>query len=222
MKIFIYLFLFLNYAFAQSGSCGTSCTWSYSSGTLTINGTGVMEDYGSYTPSPKWSSYKSQIKKVIIDGVTTIGNYAFYKCSSLTNVEIKSNLRSIGEYSFQQCSLLKEITIPTSLTSFGNNAFNNCTSLTSITIPITISSVATNAFSLCSSLTTIKISGNGNMFDYEGSTQQPWFYFGKQIKNVIIEEGITSIGNCAFQYLESLTNVTMPHYSVLFLYRQKS
>ncbi|MCC8069311.1 MAG: leucine-rich repeat domain-containing protein, partial [Ruminococcus sp.] len=73
-----------------SGSCGENCTYSFdtTTGTLTISGTGDMEDY-SYNSVLPWYSFSEYIKTVIIeDGVTSIGSYAFYKCTSLTEVTI--------------------------------------------------------------------------------------------------------------------------------------
>ena len=69
----------------------------------------------------------------IPNSVTSIGNYAFYKCSSLTSVTIPNSVTSIGEYAFQNCSSLTSITIPNSVTSIGKGAFSSCRSLTAIT-----------------------------------------------------------------------------------------
>lgn len=87
------------------GSCGTNITWKYSdtSKTLTIYGTGPMWNYTSSYRSP-WNDYSSMIEKIIIeDGVTSIGDYAFYGCSSLTSVTIPSSVISIGENAFYNC-----------------------------------------------------------------------------------------------------------------------
>ncbi|MCC8076082.1 MAG: leucine-rich repeat domain-containing protein, partial [Clostridiales bacterium] len=73
---------------ATSGTCGTNLTWTYSSGSLVITGTGAMKDYSGPSYAP-WYDYSSSIVSVSIgDGVTSIGNYAFWTCSSLTSVTI--------------------------------------------------------------------------------------------------------------------------------------
>ena len=72
------------------GSCGTDVSYSYveSTHTLTISGTGAMADYDDPSERP-WNSYVEEIETVIIeDGVTGIGNCAFYYCTSLTSVTI--------------------------------------------------------------------------------------------------------------------------------------
>ena len=112
--------------------------------------------------------------------VTSIGNYAFYYCSSLTSITIPSSVTSIGNYAFPGCVGLTSITIPSSVTSVGNYAFNTCSGLTSITIPSSVTSIGTWAFSGCSGLTSITIPSS-----------------------------VTSIGNYAFSFFSKLTSVTV-------------
>ena len=207
MNLIICLFILSNFVFAQSGTCGTSCTWKYNSGTLTISGSGKMSDYSS-TNMP-WASYKSQITKVEITGVSSIGTYAFNGLDKLTSVTIPSSVTSIGDRAFYICTSLTGITIPSSVISIGKYAFYNCTSLASMTIPIHEIKIGDYAFSDCSKLANIKISGSGNMIDYT-SSKPLWDSFKEKITNVIIEEGVTSIGSFAFQSCSSLTNVTIP------------
>lgn len=75
----------------------------------------------------------TQITANDLQGVTSIGDYAFYKCSSLTNITIPSSVTSIGNYALYGCSSLTSIEIPISVTSIGNYAFEACSSLTSAT-----------------------------------------------------------------------------------------
>ena len=85
------------------GKCGDNLSWTLDdSGTLTISGTGEMKNWG-YGGTP-WDDYNSFIKKAIINyGVTSIGNYAFYYCESLTSVSIPNSVTSIGNYAFSGC-----------------------------------------------------------------------------------------------------------------------
>ena len=66
--------------------------------------------------------------------LTQIGNYAFYKCSGLTSIDLSgaTSLTSIGDYAFQSCSGLTSIAIPSSVISIGSNAFSGCSGLTSV------------------------------------------------------------------------------------------
>ena len=133
-----------------NGSCGDGVTWSYNGGTktLTISGTGAMTDYDNDYPG--WDNYRTSITSVVIEsGVTSIGNYAFYKCSALTSVTIGNSVESIGESAFEDCTSLASVTIPASVTSIGEMAFRECTSLASVTIPNSVTSIGQQAFAGC-------------------------------------------------------------------------
>ena len=100
-------------------------------------------------------------EEVVYNGVTysvtSIGNYAFRNCSSLTEVTIPNSVTSIGGSAFEGCSSLTEVTIPNSVTSIGNDAFRNCSSLTEVTIGNSVTSISYSAFEGCSSLTEVTI-----------------------------------------------------------------
>ena len=148
-------------ATTASGTCGNNLTWTLDDeGTLTISGTGSMTEYNAYS-YPPWYTYRSFIKSVVIDeGVTSIGTYAFYGCTSLTSIEIPYGVRSIGGSAFYGCTSLASIEIPDSVTIITAGAFNNCTSLTSIEIPDSVTSIGYSAFYGCTSLTSVVI-GDG-------------------------------------------------------------
>ncbi len=157
-------------------------TWKLdANGTLTISGTGAMKDYDyDSNPSPVYNN--SDVKKIVIeDGVTSIGNFAFNECISLTSITIPDSVTSIGTYAFSGCRSLTSITIPDSVTSIGAYAFQSCSNLTSITIPDSVTSIGASAFNSCSGLTSITI-----------------------------PDSVTSIGNFAFSYCISLTSITIP------------
>ena len=115
------------------------------------------------------------------NSVTSIGNYAFSICSSLTSVTIGNSITSIGVGVFSYCSSLTSITIPNSVTSIGVSAFSGCSGLTSITIPNGVTSIGGYAFYRCNSLTSITIPNS-----------------------------VTSIGESAFNGCSSLTSITIP------------
>ena len=73
--------------------------------------------------------------------VTSLGDYCFYECSSLTSITIPNSVTSLGENCFKSCSSLTSITIPNSVTSLGYDCFRDCSGLTSITIPNSVTSI---------------------------------------------------------------------------------
>lgn len=164
-----------------SGTCGDNLTWTLTEdGLLTISGTGAMDDF-AWSSAP-WRQFSESIKQVVIeDGVTSIGNHAFFECSSLTNITIPSGVTSIGSHAFYNCSGMKSITIPSGVTSIGDHAFWNCMSLKNITIPSGIRKIEPYTFWGCSSLTSITI-----------------------------PDGVVSIGNCAFEICYNLISITIP------------
>lgn len=94
---------------------------------------------------------------VIPDSVTSIEEYAFYECASVTSIKIPNSVTEIGWYAFSGCTSLTSITIPDGVTSIDDYTFSCCTSLSSITIPDSVTSIGLYAFSGCTSLTSITI-----------------------------------------------------------------
>ncbi|MGM9599432.1 MAG: leucine-rich repeat domain-containing protein [Faecousia sp.] len=89
---------------AATGSCGDSLQWSYSSGTLTITGSGPMDDFAR--DNAPWVSCRESVNTVILpDGLTSIGNCAFYSFTRLTKITIPSTVTSIGSSAFAGCTL---------------------------------------------------------------------------------------------------------------------
>ena len=194
-----------------SGTCGaegngSNLTWTLDSeGVLTISGSGDMYNYGSSDFSAPWDGSRSRVKSVVIaDGVTSIGEYAFFYCESLTSVTIPDSVTSIGKYAFFCCTSLTSVTIPDSVTSIGRFAFSNCTSLTSVTIPDSVTSIGEYAFYYCKSLTSMTIP------DSVTSISSSTFASCTSLTSVTIPHSVTSIGEYAFYDCKSLTSVTIP------------
>ena len=147
----------------------------------------------------------SSLTSIIIpDSVTSIGNRAFMDCTSLTSVTIPDGVTSIGDKAFSGCSSLTSITIPESVTSIGYRAFYGCSSLTSITIPNGVTSIGSDAFSGCNSLTSITIPNGVTSIGDDA------FSGCSSLTSIIIPDSVTSIGNRAFMDCTSLTSVTIP------------
>ena len=265
----------------ESGSCGDNAYYMLDSdGTVYINGTGAISDFGSATSSSSSRFCNSKIKKVVVkDGITSIGSYVFYGCTELTSVSIPSSVTSINSYAFAGCSGLTEIIFPDSIVSLGSYAFYGCKGLTTITIPSSVTSMGNYVFYGCSQISfccysgswfenyaymndipctivkkviengqcgdnvyyvldsegTLTISGKWDMDNFDIANDNPSpFYSLTSVKNIIIEEGITSIsdeafygcsevesiiipesvtyiGDSAFYYCSKLTDITIPN-----------
>ena len=141
---------------------GTSgdVAWTYTSdGALTISGTGAMANYDAFT-SVGWENYKSNITSIVIeDGVTHIGNAAFFECNnaSLTSITIPASVTTIGHNAFESCTGLTSITIPSSVTTIGDAAFMGCTNLSSVTFSDGVKTIDEEAFKGCIGLTSLTI-----------------------------------------------------------------
>ena len=123
-----------------SGACGDNLTWVLDDkGTLTISGTGPMDDWSGYPVTTPWINYDNDIseniKHVIIEsGVSNISNYAFYGCKSIETVSIPDSVTFIGENSFFKCESLKSINIPAFVSEIDKLAFNCCYALENFSV----------------------------------------------------------------------------------------
>ena len=152
-----------------------------------------------------YGDYNKAIKTVKIqNGVTSIGDYAFDNCTSLTSIEIPSGVTSIGDGAFAYCTSLTSIEIPSGVTSIRDYAFDNCTSLTSIEIPSGVTSIRDHAFDNCTSLTSIEIPSGVT------SIGNSAFKNCTSLASIEIPSSVTSIGNEAFAYCTNLTSIEIP------------
>ena len=253
------------------GTYGDDVYWALCDGVLTISGTGEMTDLSvqTSTQSP-WYSKRSSIQQIVVcEGVTTLGDYAFYQ-SSVTSVSLPSTLTEIHWGAFWSCTQLSDINLPEGLTTIDVRAFSNCSALKTVVLPSTLSTIGnfafagismeeihfnsqpsigssvfsgntlssatafTNSISYSSTLSsygfanveiggvlgdncywnfdtttgTLTISGTGAMPNYQARASQ--WYSNDEIKEIVIEEGITSIGTYTFAYESNLTTVTLP------------
>ena len=167
---------------------------------------------------------------IIPDSVTTIGDWAFSGCDSLTSVTIPDSVTTIGFVAFFCCYSLTSITIPDSVTTIGEGAFCDCINLTSITIPPSVTTIGSAAFRNCSGLTEFNgkfasddkrcliVDGTINSFAPAGITEYTipndvitigvqGFACCSSIKSITIPDNVTTIGWWAFACCPNLMNV---------------
>ena len=175
--------------------------------------------------------------------VTSIGSSAFYNCYSLEAIELPESLESIGNYAFYNCIALEAIELPESLTSIGSNVFSGCTSLkkinsetdgelvlpegfvaigeyafsgltqiTSVVIPDTVTTIGQYAFSGCTGIKRINSDTDGELILLEGLETIGSYAFQNltQITKVVVPDSVTSISNYAFYGCNSVETITVP------------
>lgn len=188
---------------------GSGVTWQLtentddpSTYTLTIRGSGAMEDYLMSGHQP-WRSFRDQITSVVVSpGVTSIGNLAFALSRNIIHVDIADSVVSIGEQAFSDCSRLTDITVPQSVTYIDVNAFESCTNLSSITLSTNnITSIRPYTFSGCSELSSIVIP------DGVTSIQLGAFSNCTKLTSITIPGSVTSIGEHVFTGCTSLNDI---------------
>lgn len=113
--------------------------------------------------------------------MTTIGDFAFAHCGSLTSVAILDDVTTIGSYAFAGCTALTSVTLPTKVNEIGDGAFADCRGLTSVTIPERVTAIVDYTFAKCTGLAAVNI-----------------------------PEGVTRIGGQAFEECTSLVALTLP------------
>ena len=126
------------------------------------------------------------------EGTRIICDWAFFFCSSLSEIVIPSSVTSIGDSAFYGCSSLSEIVIPSSVTSIGKGAFVRCDSLSEIVIPSSVTSIGDSTFSYCHSLSEIVIPSSVT------SIGDSAFSFCSSLSEIVIPSSVTSIGDSAF------------------------
>lgn len=149
-------------AAVASGSCGEDAQWSLEDGVLYISGSGRMDSYGRASAVP-WAQVRDQIELVYFDeGITNVGQYAFYGCGNLKDVLLPDLLDDIGQYSFSLCGHLTSVLIPDGAKTIKGHAFASCDELAEIIIPESVTRIEEYVFFSCTALKSVKVAKNCN------------------------------------------------------------
>lgn len=217
-----------------SGICGPNAKWSYDSSTktLTISGSGTMDDYGhdwaggNHKARP-WAAYQEEIENVIIcNGITSIGRKAFGSTlgvagdSNLRSVSIASTVTRIGAQAFAWTKELEAIDLPDGLKSIGELAFEGA-GLKAIRIPASVETIEGDAslgpglFTECKNLESIDVDVRNKKFRsvdgvlFEGNTLLR-YPAAKAESTYVVPDGTVQIACEAFENASALTSLSVP------------
>lgn len=185
------------------GICGDDLVWKMNmDGTLIISGTGDMFNYED--KKNRTSPWAGEAIKVIVEpGVTSIGNWAFWGCESLKDVELPDGITVIGDDAFNFCLNLEEIELPSSVTYIGDEAFYNA-GVVNFKIPDGVNAIGDYTFLNCPNLISVEIP---NSVTYIGVCA---FYSCEKLEYVKLPDGVTSISAETFQNCKSLKKIHLP------------
>ena len=150
--------------------------------------------------------------------VTGIGYQAFYKCTTLTSVDIPENVKSIAEWAFYECTGLTTITIPNGVTTIGDRAFYGCGALTTVTVGNSVTSVGEYAFRDCSRIDKVIVPDIAAWCGISFATDRsnPVYYSHRifsdeetEITDLVIPDGVTLIKSNTFAGCSNLTSITL-------------
>lgn len=195
----------MNLAYSDSYQCGPNLFFYFnsSSGTLSFTGSGTMDNF-SYS-TVLWSQNSDAITSIVIpEGVTSIGNCAFYRCSKLKSVSLPSTLKSIGDDAFERCTLLENISIPDGVTRIAKNTFYQCWNLTNVELPSSLKSIGEDAFAECDKLYSISIPYGTETLEYGAFARCGGLTYA------LIPETVETIGKRAFSECYSLKVADIP------------
>ncbi|MBR3596338.1 MAG: leucine-rich repeat protein [Clostridia bacterium] len=207
-----------------SGTCGENITWTLNyKGDLSISGSGSMYSGDVYSP---WDDYRDTVNTVSIsDGITTLGNNAFYNCRKIKSVVLPESIATIGKSAFENCTSLTSVNIPDAVTEIPTHAFYNCAlnevalpvnlsyvgdyafyecNFRNIDIPVTVTEIGEYAFAYCDSLENLVLPTGLSKISVGLA------YYCSSLNSVVIGENVGSIGYRAFSNCSSAENINIP------------
>lgn len=236
LLLFVALIAMVNQLYADviEGQCGDDVVYVYNTDTrhMVVRGNGAMYDYDQDNTGPFYALSHHMNTLAIEEGVTHIGNRAFWGCYALGGtIELPSSVTSIGNEAFYGCNYLTGLVMSPSVVAIGDYAFGSCFSLEcALLLPDCLETIGEGAFTGCKKLqgdllipNSVKTIGNNAFGECEGFTGM--LYLGSSLETIgerafaalnitgslVIPETVTSIGCSAFEDCKNLTgDVVIP------------
>ena len=184
-----------------SGVCGVDATWAIVDGTLTISGTGAVDDYEQ--DAAPWYGAMGKIEKVVInEGITRLGANVFNNSETIKEVVFPNSLEEIGVSAFYSSKIENPI-LPPNLKVIEEKAFAWCWEITEITIPDSVTSIGKSAFSCCVMLAKVQLPASL-------TTCEDQILENTAITTIIVPDGVTTLGKQCFESNSKLTEIYLP------------
>ena len=200
----------------EAYTCGNDLTAILADGTLTINGTGPMYDYGNLaTTLPPWYNIRNEITSVVIaDGVTAIGEYSFISCANMTSVVLPVSVTSVGRNAFQNCTSLHYVNYDGFKTQWDTVDIDGSnTNLLNATVrylyrsgTVPGATGGTISWSIFGEKGYLSISGSGYLPD----GQTPWYEYAQYLTEINVQYSVKGIGEENFRGCTQVTTVRLP------------
>ena len=188
----------------EGGTCGDNLTWSLSAGTLTISGSGAMDDFPESTMAP-WYHLREEILRLVLpEGLKTVGDLAFYGCDGLTAVTIPDSVTAIGEFAFGKCAGIQILDLGTGLVSIGRSAFEGCGAITALRLPGSLEHIGMKAFYRCAGIPALVIPEKTADIGISA------FAYCEGLITAEIRAPMTEVPEYLFYGCQRLTTVTLP------------
>ena len=188
---------------AYSGTCGENLTWVFANGTLTITGSGDMDNFPESTMAP-WYHLRNQILWVELpEGLTSVGNLAFYQCVNLKIVVIPDSVTRIGSYAFANCERMELLNLGNGVETIEECAFTDCYALTSLRLPDSLKTIGVKGFYRCETITAITVPKSVINLGISA------FAYCENLVYADVRASITSVPEYLFYGCDKLSSVTL-------------
>ena len=198
----------ITYDASVNGDGSLTAVYDSETSTLTFSGSGDMKDWTSYSSVP-WYGNRNNITSIVFaegSNITSIGDYAFYSFTKLSNITLPNTITDIGKMSFEKNSKLTQITIPGSVKVLGGRAFYGCSILSDIELEEGLETIGANVFDGCTSITSLVIpEGVSTLDEYA-------IYNMANLTSLTLPSTLTSIGKYGLCLLPKLNSLTFEGY----------